>query len=141
MDILINKPIAYHDLQQFLKQYSPSNAFFLLYEGVNEWDDVPAQTDIFQYSTTDGDGFVYGVSLFNAQSNRSIYLERLARSLAKAFNCSALCDASRLLLESKNPHYALLFEAEQVYLAQDYEVEATGQVQKIIALNYSLPDS
>lgn len=141
MDILINKHISYNDLQKFLKQYSPSNPFFLLYQGKNEWDDVPVQTDIFQYTTEGGNGFVQGITVYSPKGNDLAYLERLAYTLANAFNCQALCDASRLLLENTLPYYSLLFEEGFVYLVHDYDLEATGQVQKIIALTYAVPDS
>ena len=141
MDIALNKPLDYHTLHSFLKQLLPTTAFFLLYEGLNEWEDAPAGQAIFQYMLNeDNPGpFKYGLSIFTDQSEPLFLIERLAHALAQTFRCSTLCDASRVVLKEKNVYYSLLFEAGQVYLVDDYNFEESGEVSKIVGLNYKLP--
>lgn len=141
MDIAFNKPLDYQTLHAFLQAHLSESNFFLLYDGKNGWDGVPEGLAIFQY-LVDGEKegpFKYGLSLFTDHTEPLPYIEHLAHALARAFDCSALCDASRVVLKEKNAIYSLLFEGGQVYLVDDYDFEESGEVTKIVALNYKLP--
>lgn len=141
MDIAFNKPLDYQTLHAFLQKQLPDSEFFLLYEGRNQWDDVPAGQAIFQYlvdSKKPGQ-FKYGLSVFTDHVEPLPFIERLAHALAQTVQCRALCDASRVVLKEKNVYYSLLFEDGQVYLVDDFDFEESGEVTKIVALNYKLP--
>jgi len=141
MDIAFNKPLDYQTLHAFLQEQLPDSEFFLLYEGRNEWANVPAGQAIFQY-LVDSEKlgqFKYGLSVFADHAQPLHLIERLAHALAQTFHCHALCDASRVVLKEKNVYYSLLFEEGQVYLVDDFDFEESGEVTKIVTLNYKLP--
>lgn len=141
MDIAFNKPLDYQTLHAFLQKQLPDNEFFLLYEGRNDWEDVPKGQAIFQYlvDSEQTGQFKVGLSVFTSHEDPLPFIERLAHALARTFQCRALCDASRVVLKEKNVYYSLLFEDGQVYLVDDYDFEKRGEVTKIVVLNYELP--
>ncbi len=140
MDIVLNRPIAYQQLHTFLQEWLPEKELFLLYEGVNDWDDVPENIPIIQYEVNEAQPglFKYGLSVFVEQVEPLLFIEQLAQAVSQTFQCSTLCDAARVVLKENKTYYALLFEAGQVYLVDDFDFEAQGDVAKIVSLRYSL---
>lgn len=142
MDIAISQPIDYETLSAFLQQWLPETAVFLLYEGVNDWEDAPQNQVIIQYLRNESQPglFKYGLSVFIDQAEPLLFIERLAQAVSQTFQCSTLCDAARVLLKANKTYYSLLFEAGQVYLVNDFDFEESGEVSKIVNLNYSSGD-
>ncbi|AFY39211.1 hypothetical protein Lepto7376_2965 [[Leptolyngbya] sp. PCC 7376] len=141
MDIVIDKHLEYQELELFLRNKFPTLNFFLLYEGLNDWDDAAVEQSIFQYSeNTDLDqGLKYCLSIYVKIEPLLPLIENLAADISRHFYCSTVCDASRVVLKERNVFYSLLFENGQVFLVDDYIYEETGQVTKIIELNYRRP--
>jgi hypothetical protein len=141
MDIAFNRPLDYQTLHAFLQEQLPDTEFFLLYEGRNDWDDVPAGQAIIQYvvNSKQSGSFKLGLSVFTEHKKPLPFIERLAQALAQTFHCCALCDASRVVLKENKTYYSLLFENGQVYLVDDFDFEERGEVTKIVELNYELP--
>ncbi len=141
MDIAFNKPLDYPTLHAFLQKQLPGTEFFLLYEGRNDWEDVPKGQAIFQYlvDSEQTGQFKVGLSVFTNHEDPLPFIEHLAHALAQTFQCRAICDASRVVLKEKNVYYSMLFEAGQVYLVDDFDFEERGEVTKIVALSYELP--
>lgn len=138
MDIVFDKPIHYQTLHTFLQAHLPEATFFLLYEGVNDWDNVPPNQVIIQYQVNEAQPgpFKQGLAVFTSQPDPLPFIERLARAVSETFQCSTLCDAARVVLKANKTYYALLFEDEQVYLVNDFDFEESGEVTKIVTLNY-----
>ena len=141
MDIVINKNIEYEDLQTFLSEFFIDRKLFLSYEGVNDLNDSQNQEIFVQYLSDDElqDGYKFSLSVFLKCEDILPVLENLASSVSARFNCSAFCDASRLILKEHNYYYSLLFDSNKVYLIDDSTLEETGRVTKIIELKYELP--
>lgn len=141
MDIFVNQPIKYLELNSFFKEIFSENKFFLLYEGENDWEDIQDERIVFQYHLDDEkrNGFDSGIDVFQKGDDILPIIENLSFLLSRKFSCSVFCDASRLVMKEHNPYYSLLFESGRVYLADDYIYEDTGQVTKIIELTYELP--
>lgn len=141
MDIAFNKPLEYRTLHTFLQAQLPDRAFFLLYEGQNDWDNVPAGQVIIQYlvNREQPGPFKFGLSVFTDDKDPLPFIEHLAHALAQSFHCCALCDASRLVLKENKTYYSLLFEDGAVYLVDDFDFEGSGEVTKIVALGYKPP--
>ena len=141
MDLLLNKLISYDALAAFLQEQYASQNFFLLYPGVNEWEDVEENGRILQYRMIEApEGpFTNGISLFIEAKDLLPILENLAFKLSAYFDCGVLCDASRILLNQRNIYFSLLFEQNHITLVDDRWVEELGTVMKIVALNYELP--
>jgi hypothetical protein len=141
MDLAFDKPVGYQTLSAFLQSQMPDSAFFLLYEGVNEWEDVPKDRVIIQYQVNESrpGPFKYGLSVFIDLAEPLPFIERLTQAVSQTFQCSALCDAARVMLKANKTYYSLLFEAGKVYLVDDFDFEESGEVTKIVCLNYELP--
>ncbi|WP_420645704.1 hypothetical protein [Candidatus Leptofilum sp.] len=141
MDIALNRPLEYEALNGFLRRWLPNGRFFLLYEGINDWENVPKEQLIIQYSVNEAQPgpFKYGLSVFADQAEPLLFIERLAQAVSQMFQCSTLCDATRVLLKANKTYYSLLFEAGQVYLVNDFDFEESGELTKIVSLNYVLP--
>lgn len=142
MDIAINNKIEYDELRNFLARQFPALDFYLIYEGLNDWDEVKGQKPIFQYLEYEEveQGFRYGISVYIQCDDELSVIERLSSELSNHFKCSAFCDASRIVLKERNPYYSLLFENGKVYLVDDFIYEETGQVTKIVELAYECPE-
>ena len=142
MDIACDKNIAFEDLQKFLQVQFSDRELFLVYPGVNDWDDVAAQELCFEYIHNEDveKGFAQGISLCFDRANMTSIIERLSLDLSTHFSCRTLCDASRILLKKDNPYYALMFEAGRVYLVDDCLFEETAEVSKVIELVYHPPE-
>lgn len=142
MDILLNQPLDYPTLRTFLQGWLPDTSCFLLYEGINDWDDAPTNQVIIQYQVNEAQPgpFKYGLAIFTDEAEPLLFIERLAKAISQTFKCSTLCDAARVVLKANKTHYALLFEAGQVYLVDDFDFEESGEVTKIVGLNYNLKD-
>ena len=80
--------------------------------------------------------FKFGLSVFADHDEPLLFIEHLARTLSDQFHCAALCDASRIVLKKNRTYYSLLFEDGVVYLVDDFDFEAHGEVTKIVCLNY-----
>ena len=141
MDLLLNQPLSYDALAAFLAENYAPYAFFLLYEGHNDWDDVPPQSRILQYTVQEAQrgAFRYGLSVFMPTDDLRPFLENLSATLARYFACGVVCDASRVVLTPHHLYYALLFEQDTVYLVDDRFYEEDGTLTKVIALNYACP--
>jgi hypothetical protein len=141
MDIVLNRNIGYWELKNFLKVQFPDHDFYLIYEGLNDWEDVGDENLIFQYlqDVAIKDGFKYGMCIYIKDDNLLPIIEILSRQLSEQFICSAFCDASRVVLKKQNSYYSLLFEQGKVYLVDDYIWEDTGRVTKIVELTYEFP--
>ena len=141
MDIAIDKPLQYQDLKTFLEEKLSIPNLFLLYEGLNDWDDATEEQMIFQYLENHdlAQGFKYGLSLHVQLEPLLPVIENLAESIAQHFSCSAICDASRIILKEQNVYYSLLFENQKVFLVEDHDFEETGNVVKVVELNYQCP--
>ena len=121
MDIAINKNIEYEELNKFLKNMFPDLDFFLIYEGLNDWDDIKNEKAIFQYQQNEDieEGFKYGVFVHIKNNNILPLIEQLSAQISNHFMCAAFCDASRIVLKEQNTYYSLLFEQGKVYLVDD----------------------
>ena len=122
MDIFINQPIKYLELNSFFKEIFSENKFFLLYEGENDWEDIQDERIVFQYHLDDEkrNGFDSGIDVFQKGDDILPIIENLSFLLSRKFSCSVFCDASRLVMKEHNPYYSLLFESGRVYLAQQF---------------------
>ncbi|NJN73090.1 MAG: hypothetical protein HC799_09935 [Limnothrix sp. RL_2_0] len=143
MDIAFNKHLQYQELKDFLTGHFFGLDFLLIYENVHSWDDLKPQQSIFQYMINQelSGGFKYGLDIALKSEEVLLIIEKLATNLSTYFNCSTICDASRVILKENNVFYSLLFEQGKVYLVDDYSYEETGQVTKIIELAYDYPQS
>lgn len=142
MDIAIDKNIGYGELKRFLDAQFPCLDFFLIYEGLNDWDDVQEEKVMFQYFENKGieQGFKYCLCVYIKNDNALPLIERLSSEFSGYFGCSTFCDASRVVLKERNPYYSLLFERGKVYLVDDYIYEETGNVTKVVELTYESPE-
>ena len=138
MDITINKYLDYSKLKNFVRQQYNVNCF-LLYEGINDWNDFQQEKYIVSYFQLEEHLNRSGISLFLPEDTVLPAIENFSFKLSQYFDCSVFCDASRVVF-SKSPYYSLLYEGNRVYLVNDYCFEETGWVSKIIELNYSLPE-
>jgi hypothetical protein len=141
MDLIFNKPLQPQALAAFLKEKYAAYNFFLLYPEVNEWDDVPQNSRIFQYhihEDTPGD-YKYGLSIFMAADDLLPFLENLAFTLSNYFDCKVVCDASRVVIDKSAFYYSLLFEEGKVFLVDDRYFEETGVFTKVAEMTYVLP--
>lgn len=138
MDIALTQPIDYQTLHAFLQNWLPDPNFFLLYDGVNNWDDAPKNQPVIQYQINESQpgAFKYGLSVFTNEAEPLLFIERLAKAISQTFQCSTLCDAARVLLKANQTYYSLLFEDGEAYLVNDFDFEEQGEVTKIVHLNY-----
>jgi len=143
MDIAFTKPLDFQTLAEFLQAELPGRDIFLLDKDDASWEDVPPGKAIFQYHVNEGlpGPFKFGLSVFTDHDEPLLFIEHLARTLSDQFQCAALCDASRVGLKENKTYYSLLFENGLVYLVDDFDFEAQGEVTKIVCLNYDLNNS
>ena len=141
MDIALDQSIDYEKLRNFLDSWWPESPPFLLYDGRNEWEDVSQDQTVIQFlvNAEQPGPFKYGLAVFTSQPDPLPVIERLAQAVSQTFQCRTLCDAARVVLKENKTFYALLFEAGQVYLVNDFDFEAHGTVTPIVALHYALP--
>lgn len=141
MDIGLNKALQFNELHAFLIARFPEKPVFLLYNGVNEWEDMPPKAWAFQFTIVDDieQGFKYGLSLFVPVPTLLPLIESVAYALSNHFDCATFCDASRVLKKERNVIYVLLFENGRVFLADDHNVEISGQLTKINEIDYVAP--
>ena len=138
MDIAFTKPLDFQTLAEFLQAELPGRDIFLLDQDDASWEDVPPGKAIFQYHVNEGlpGPFKFGLSVFTDHDEPLLFIEHLARTLSDQFQCATLCDASRVVLKENKINYSLLFEDGLVYLVDDFDFEAHGEVTKIVSLNY-----
>ncbi len=138
MDISINKNIEYSELKDFLGTEFADLSFFLIYEGLNDWEDIKDGAAIVQYGQNNeiDSGFKYSLSIYVNSKDPLPLIENIASRLAHYFDCASICDASRVVLKDRNYYYSLLFEAGKVYLVDDSNYEELGTVAKIVELAY-----
>lgn len=142
MDIILNKDIEYDALKAFLEKQFADLDLFLVYEGVDDWGNVENQQLIFEYNVDNeiDKGFKYGLIVGVKHKNICALLEKLSSEISRSFECSAICDASRIVLKKPNVYYSLLFERGKVYLVDDILFEETGNVTKLIEMQYKIPE-
>lgn len=140
MDILFDKAITFTELEKFVAETLAGSNISVLYEGLNDWTDVGEETAVIHYQVNEElkSGLKYSLSLYLEEDTLEL-IEYLTRMLSAEFQCTAVCDASRIVLVKHNSYYSLLFENGQVYLVDDYAYDETGQVRKIVELNYVPP--
>lgn len=143
MDLILNKHLPYEAVAAFLEEQYASDKFFLLYPDVTEWEEMPDKSHVFQILIHDDmvGEFQYGISIFMPGDDLLPFLENLAFTLSVYFECSVVCDASRVILNQRAIYYSLLFVQGKVYLVDDRYYEDTGAVTKVVSLNYKLPDT
>lgn len=138
MDITVNKHLGYEELNNFIQQqYSAS--YFLLYEGINDWDDFKQEEYIISYFKVENQTNISGLSLFFPEAIILPAIENFSFHLSEYFSCSVFCDASRIVI-CDNVYFSVLYERGKTYLIDDYLFEETGWVKKIIELDYTLPE-
>lgn len=137
MDIGIEKNIEYEKLKAFFELEFPSLNFFLIYGGVNDWEDVKEGKTVLQYFEDKEveSGFRYGLNILIKDDGALLLIENISLKLSNEFDCRTICDASRHVKE-RNVYYSLLFEQGKVYLADDILDEEAGNVVKVVELNY-----
>ncbi|KAA3638612.1 MAG: hypothetical protein DWP95_12245 [Proteobacteria bacterium] len=140
MDIIFDKAISHEKLKQFLLQVMPDEDVFLIYDGINGWETAPDTLPIIHYQTNEEipTALKRGLSVFTSKKNDMPLIMKLSQQISRHFQCSAMCDASMVLLNKKSTYYALLFASNQTFLVDDRDYEVTGEVTKIIKLDDSL---
>ncbi|WP_154224163.1 hypothetical protein [Marinicella rhabdoformis] len=140
MDIIFDKPISQEKLKQFLIEVLPCEDAFLIYDGINGWENAPNTLPIMHYQVNEDipTTLKYGLSVYVSQKNDMALILNWTQKISKHFKCSAMCDASGLLLNTKSNYYALLFSSDQAFLVDDSAYEESGEVIKIIKLNEPL---
>lgn len=141
MDIGMEKNIEYGKLKAFFELAFPSLNFFLVYEGVNDWEDVVKGKTVIQYFEDKEveSGFRYGLNILIKDDGALLLIENISLKLSNKFGCRTICDASRHVKE-RNVYYSLLFEQGKVYLVDDILEEETGDIAKVVELNYEPPE-
>ena len=160
MDIGFNRHLSYDELDDFLVSQVDCSYFIVYGEEQNDWNNIDSEQLIVHYiqddysnrkSSEDIDkldvkspnNFYFGMSVYpmKPEAEYMPIVENLAFKLSNYFSCSSFCDASRILLAETlhYPYYSLLYEEGKVYLVDDYNIEESGYLTKIIELSYSLP--
>ncbi len=138
----MSKKIGPNKLASFLVPFFPNNELLVTCKSVENWESLESKTAIFHLVQNDAieDGLKYGLSVFIETDDFHKLIESLAFELSHTFECSTCCDASRIILKESNSFYSLLFEGGQVFLVDDFEIEKTGRVKKIVELSYKPPN-
>ena len=157
MDIGFNRHLNYEELDSFLASHVDCS-YLIVYDEQNDWNNIDGEQLIICYhrdryeqpSQDDSrhdvncqNNFNFGISVYpiKPEAEYMPIVEHLAHRLSQYFACACFCDASRILLVDTlaRPYYSLLYEEGKVYLVDDYNVEESGSLTKIIELSYSLP--
>lgn len=142
MDILINRDLSFSQLDAFFERLLPSTNYLLIYKGTNNWGDARRKEIAFEFIEDEEaeSHYKFGLTIMTSFEKPLLVIEVIAASISNHFDCSAICDASRVLLDQSAPLYSLLFEKEAVYLIDDYLSEHANEVTKIVSLSYHQPN-